>query len=68
MDWLMGLTRYGATWRQLRKAFHEQFRPEILARYETLEVNAIHEFLRLLVSSPGQFKTGVRQSVLLRQF
>ncbi|KZV63206.1 cytochrome P450 [Peniophora sp. CONT] len=60
MDWLLGLTRYGATWRLRRKSFHDQFRPEILAKYEALEVDAVHAFLRTLVSNSGEFKAGIR--------
>ncbi|VDB88744.1 unnamed protein product [Peniophora sp. CBMAI 1063] len=58
--WLIGFVRYGPKWRLMRKTFHEQFRANTLARYESYQVQAVHAFLQTLVSDPQEFKENVR--------
>ncbi|VDB88746.1 unnamed protein product [Peniophora sp. CBMAI 1063] len=65
--WNLGFLRYGAEWRTQRKLFHEQFRPEVLSRYEPHQEKAVHEFLRAMAASSGhamdmdQFRSTIRQ-------
>ncbi|KZV72777.1 cytochrome P450 [Peniophora sp. CONT] len=58
--WLIGFVRYGPKWRVMRKTFHEHFKSETLSRYESYQLQAVHAFLRTLVTHPQDFKANIR--------
>ena len=57
----MDSVRYGSKWRLLRKAFHEEFKPETLSRYNTMQETAAHALLRTLVTQPDDFVQNIKQ-------
>ncbi|KZV72773.1 cytochrome P450 [Peniophora sp. CONT] len=69
VEWVMSLVHYGPAWRLQRKAFHEEFKSEVLARYDGLQETAIHTLLRSLVTDPDDFRTNIKYmtgSVIMR--
>ncbi|KAF7981381.1 hypothetical protein HWV62_33865 [Athelia sp. TMB] len=54
MGWqrLLPLMPYGPLWRSHRKAFHQEFHPQVASRHHPKEIKATHELLRRLLASP----------------
>ncbi|THU90793.1 cytochrome P450 [Dendrothele bispora CBS 962.96] len=44
---------YDETWRQSRRAFHQNFRSEAMVKYEPVQMEKVHEFIRALSLSPN---------------
>ncbi|VDB88748.1 unnamed protein product [Peniophora sp. CBMAI 1063] len=60
LEWVTLFLPYNEEWRQHRKLFHEEFKPQALAAYETHQRESVHAFMRTLVSDPDDFRAGVR--------
>jgi cytochrome P450 len=57
----MALQRYGSWWRRHRKAFHQHFNGQVVAKYHPHQLNEAHAFLRRLLDTPENFLHHVRQ-------
>ena len=64
--WNMSLVHYGPSLRLVRRAFHEEFKSDILARYDVLQTSAIHCLMRTLVVEPDNFKDNIKQCATLQ--
>ncbi|KZV72776.1 cytochrome P450 [Peniophora sp. CONT] len=60
IEWVILLLPYNEMWRQQRKLFHEEFKPQALAAYETHQKQSVDAFLRALVTDPSGFKASIR--------
>ena len=58
---MITLEHYGPTWRLLRKTFHEEFKSEVLAKYDALQTSAIHALMRTLITDPDNFRDNIKQ-------
>ena len=63
VEWILDVEPYGSTWRLLRKTFHEEFKPEVLAKYDGLQQSAVRALLRTLVTEPQEFRENIKQCV-----
>lgn len=61
IGWIISIEHYGSNWRLLRKSFHEEFKADVLARYDALQANAVHALLRTLVTEPDEFVENIKQ-------
>ena len=61
MWWAMSSTAYGDRWRDMRRAFHQDFNNESVKQFRDIETKACHELLRRLSSRPEHFMEDVRQ-------
>ena len=43
---------YGQEWRQHRRAFHQQMNPDVIPRYEPIQLKTSRQLLDLLLKSP----------------
>ena len=59
--WTFAFMPYGAAWRKHRKIFHEHFHPNIVSKYQPIQVEAAKTFLRRLLASPDDFMDHTRQ-------
>ncbi|KZV72772.1 cytochrome P450 [Peniophora sp. CONT] len=60
IEWILDLEQYGPNWRLLRKTFHEEFKADVLARYDALQSTAVHALLRTLVTEPDEFRENIK--------
>ncbi|KAK7687283.1 hypothetical protein QCA50_009788 [Cerrena zonata] len=60
MWWAMSSTPYGERWRDMRRAFHQDFNNESVKQFREVETKACHELLRRLVSRPENFREDIR--------
>ena len=61
MEYGIGFTPYGPTWRHLRREFHTNFLPTQLEAFRPVEQRAVHCLLRDLLASPDKFSQHLRQ-------
>ena len=61
MGWNLTLEPHGERWRDMRRAFHVDFGPQSVSKFEDLHVQASHEFLRTLITKPELFRDAARQ-------
>ncbi|KAI0076589.1 cytochrome P450 [Panus rudis PR-1116 ss-1] len=59
-DWTLAFTRYGDHWRDMRRAFHQEFNQAAVEKYRELQVKACHELLRKYASHPETFMEDIR--------
>jgi cytochrome P450 len=55
---------YGHTWKEYRRAFHQQLNHSVVARYYPIMVEERDVFLRELKETPADFPEHIRMSVL----
>ncbi|KAG0706787.1 cytochrome P450 [Suillus ampliporus] len=55
MDFTTGLLPYGARWRKHRKMYHVGFSKEACHKYQSMQLQKVHQFLENLVVSPTEF-------------
>ncbi|CAL1715497.1 unnamed protein product [Somion occarium] len=60
MWWAMSSTPYGERFRDMRKAFHQDFNHESVKQFREMETKACHELLRRLTSRPERFMEDIR--------
>ena len=62
-NWALGTMPYGQTWKDYRRAFHQQMNHNIVARYYPIMVEERDTFLRKLKETPADFPEHIRMSV-----
>ncbi|KAF7761211.1 hypothetical protein Agabi119p4_10620 [Agaricus bisporus var. burnettii] len=62
MDWdyVFAFQRYGVRWRRHRRHFHDHFHPNVVSRYQPIQIDTARAFVRKLVESPDKFKHHIR--------
>lgn len=63
MEWTFGLQKYGSEWRDGRKAFHHEFRPQVVHKFRPIETRGVHYLLRSLLKTPEDFMRHCQQYV-----
>ncbi|TCD67113.1 hypothetical protein EIP91_000576 [Steccherinum ochraceum] len=58
--WAMSFVPYGDRWRDMRKAFHQDFNPDSAKQFNEIEAKAAHEMVRRLVRNPSGFMEHAR--------
>ncbi|KAH8099402.1 cytochrome P450 [Cristinia sonorae] len=58
--WAVAFTPYGDRWRDMRKAFHQDFNPDSAKQFNEIEVKAVHELLQRLIQKPSGFMEHAR--------
>ncbi|KAI0076590.1 cytochrome P450 [Panus rudis PR-1116 ss-1] len=58
--WTLVFTRYGEQWRDMRRAFHQEFNQDAVKQFRDIEVKACHELLRRYVACPEMFMESIR--------
>ncbi|KXN85119.1 O-methylsterigmatocystin oxidoreductase [Leucoagaricus sp. SymC.cos] len=59
-DYVMGVYPYGSWWRRHRRAFHDFFHPNVIARHGPIQTATSRAFLRNLLESPEDFFSLIR--------
>lgn len=59
--WDFAHMKYGDVWRRHRRTFHQYFRPDAVATYQSVQLKSTHALLRRLVETPDKFRDHVRQ-------
>jgi len=54
-DYMFPLEPYGSRWRRHRRAFHDHFHPNIVAKHRDMQVKGARLFLLHLLESPDDF-------------
>ena len=52
---------YGLWWRRHRRLFHEYFYPNAVTKYQPIQKQEVHAFLRRLLVTPDNFLHHIRQ-------
>ncbi|TFK36285.1 cytochrome P450 [Crucibulum laeve] len=61
-DYNMAMLPYGTWWRRHRRAFHEHFHPNVVAKYQPVQLREARSFLRRLLDTPENFLHHVRHT------
>lgn len=56
-----GFMPYGSRWRRHRRSLHDHFHPNIVQRYQPVQVTSARSFLRRLLETPERFMHHTRQ-------
>ncbi|KAI0827125.1 CyP450 monooxygenase [Trametes gibbosa] len=64
-DWVMTMIHYGPWWRRHRRAFHQFFNPNAVAKLRPLQRAQANHFLAKLLKKPEAFTDHIRQYVPL---
>ncbi|PFH48808.1 hypothetical protein AMATHDRAFT_149066 [Amanita thiersii Skay4041] len=56
----LAILPYGAQWRLRRRKFHDYFHPNIVSRYQPIQLEWSHKFLHLLLETPQNFLDHIR--------
>lgn len=64
LEWSFGVQKYSAEWRDGRKAFHHEFRHDVVQKYRPIETKGVHHLLRSLLRTPEEFKSHCQQCVV----
>ncbi|TEB27924.1 cytochrome P450 98A3 [Coprinellus micaceus] len=59
-NWAFGTMPYGHTWKEYRRAFHQQLNHSVVARYYPIMVEERDVFLRELKETPADFPEHIR--------
>ena len=57
----LSLMPYGMWWRSHRKSFHEFFHRNVVDKYQPIQTQEVHRFLRRLLVTPDDFLHHIRQ-------
>ena len=58
--WNMAFQRYGLRWRNHRRTFHDYFHPNIVHKYQSVQIATTRVLLRCLLGSPDDFMQHIR--------
>ncbi|KAI0071338.1 cytochrome P450 [Panus rudis PR-1116 ss-1] len=58
--WMVSFVKYGEHWRNMRRAFHQEFNQVAIQRFRPIQVKACHELLRKFISRPETFMADIR--------
>ncbi|KAF9447117.1 hypothetical protein P691DRAFT_141776 [Macrolepiota fuliginosa MF-IS2] len=61
LEYFLTFLPYGDWWRRQRRIFHDHFHPNIVHKYQTIQINTARAFLRHLLKSPDDFVQHIRQ-------
>ncbi|KAF9450386.1 cytochrome P450 [Macrolepiota fuliginosa MF-IS2] len=61
-EYLLSFLPYGDWWRRQRRVFHEYFHPNIVHKYQNIQLNTARAFLRRLLKSPDDFVLHIRHA------
>ncbi|KAI0064948.1 CyP450 monooxygenase [Artomyces pyxidatus] len=53
--WSLGFTPYNEWWKHSRRLFHRHFQPSAIPQFRPKKTKAVHDFLRRLADTPGDF-------------
>ncbi|RPD64505.1 cytochrome P450 [Lentinus tigrinus ALCF2SS1-7] len=62
LDWIFVFKNYGLEWRRYRRAFHNQFLPTMVVRYQAIQQEVTHNLLRNLLEAPERFSYHIKFS------
>jgi hypothetical protein len=60
-DFSIGLLPYGVWWRRHRRSFHQYFNINAVSKYQPIQRQEVHAFLRRLLDTPDNFLHHIRQ-------
>ncbi|KAI0076588.1 cytochrome P450 [Panus rudis PR-1116 ss-1] len=58
--WTMAFNRYGERWRDMRRAFHQEFNQDAVKQFRDVQVKACHDLLRRYATQPENFMDDIR--------
>jgi len=58
--WNMAFQQYGLRWRSHRRTFHDYFHPNIVNKYQSVQITTARVLLRRLLGSPDDFMQHIR--------
>ncbi|PPR01466.1 hypothetical protein CVT24_001870 [Panaeolus cyanescens] len=61
-DGMLAFQRYGPVWKKHRRAFQEQFHPQVIGEYQPVHVREVRAFLQRLLETPKDFYRHIDQS------
>ncbi|EKM77276.1 hypothetical protein AGABI1DRAFT_77728 [Agaricus bisporus var. burnettii JB137-S8] len=59
-DYVFVFQRYGTWWRRHRRQFHDHFHPNIVYKYQPIQIDTARAFVRNLLESPEKFRYHIR--------
>ncbi|KAI0076591.1 cytochrome P450 [Panus rudis PR-1116 ss-1] len=58
--WMMTFVKYGEHWRDMRRAFHQEFNQVAVQKFQHIQVKACHELLKRFATRPETFMGDIR--------
>ncbi|EKM77271.1 hypothetical protein AGABI1DRAFT_77713 [Agaricus bisporus var. burnettii JB137-S8] len=59
-DYIFAFQKYGTWWRRHRRQFHDHFHPNVVYKYQPIQVDSARGFVRDLLESPEKFRYHIR--------
>ncbi|KAI0372695.1 cytochrome P450 [Pilatotrama ljubarskyi] len=60
--WIFVFKNYGPEWRKYRRVLHNAFLPDVVSRYQPIQLQITHQLLRTLLDSPVDFSGNIKFS------
>lgn len=60
-DYNFAFMSYGPKWRMHRRSFHQYFKPDIIHRYQDIQLSEARAFLHRLLVTPDYHREHIRQ-------